>query len=267
MDNMLVIVFDSEAKAGDAIKAIQGLHDEGSINLYAKALITRDASGEVMVKKEVDKSPLGTVVGLLTGSLIGLIGGPVGLGIGAGVGSLAGMLHDQANLGISQDFLDEVEPTLEPGMSAVVAEVWEEWTQPLDNRMEALGGVVMRSPRREVLDAQSVTDLTTYNAELAELEAEKNQATSEARVKLQKKMDKIKSKLQTVQKDIQARIEASQQETEAKIKSLQEQADKDRGERKAKRERRIAELRAEQKRRNESLKEAWQRTKDTLSAE
>ncbi len=264
---MLVIVFDSEAKADEAIKTLQGLHDEGSINLYAKALITRDASGEVMVKKEVDKSPLGTVVGLLTGSLIGLIGGPVGLGIGAGVGSLAGMLYDLDNLGISQDFLDEVEPTLEPGMSAVVAEVWEEWTQGLNRRMEALGGVVMRCQRREVLDAQSVTDLTTYNAELAELEVERDQAIGEARVKLQKKVDKAKSKLRTVHDDIQARIEASRQETEAKIKSLQEQADKDRGERKAKREMRIAELRAEQKRHNERLKEAWQRTKDALSAE
>jgi uncharacterized membrane protein len=267
MDNMLVVVFDSEDKADEGIKALQGLHDEGSINLYAKAVIARDANGVVTVKKEADKSPLGTVVGLLTGSLIGLIGGPVGLAVGAGAGSFAGMLYDMAHLGISQDFFDEVEQDLEPGKAAVVAEVWEERSLPVDTCMETLGGVVMRSPRREVLDTQGVADLTTYNAEVAELEAERDQATSEAQVKLQKKVDKTKGKLRAVQDDIQARIEASQQETEAKIKSLQEQADKDRSERKAKRERRIAELRAEQKRRNERLKEAWQRTKDALSAE
>jgi uncharacterized membrane protein len=265
MDKMLVIVFDSELKAYEGSKALQELQREGSINLYAKAVIARDASGKVSVKQEGDMGPIGTAVGLLTGSLIGLIGGPIGLAIGAGAGTVGGSIFDLAHLGVSQDFLYEVEQSLQPGKAAVVAEVWEEWILPVDTRMEALGGTVFRRTRREYLETQIDRDVKALQADLAELEAELDQATGEARAKLQKQVDAARGRLQAAQDSIQARIEASQQETEAKIKSLQEQAAEESGERKAKREARIAELQAHQKRRKDLLKQAWELVKEALS--
>ncbi len=142
MDKMLVVVFDSEAKAYEGSKALQELQDEGSINLYAKAVITRDASGKVVVKQEGDQGPIGTTVGLLTGSLVGLIGGPVGFVLGGGAGMSMGLLYDLVKLGVDEDYLEEVKKSLLPGKAAVVAEVWEEWTTPVDTRMEALGGEI-----------------------------------------------------------------------------------------------------------------------------
>jgi len=265
MDKMLVVVFDSEIKAYEGSRALQELQNEGNINLYAKAVITRDAGGKVAVKQEGDMGPVGTAVGLLTGGLIGLIGGPVGVAIGASVGMSGGVLYDLAHLGVGEDFLSEVEKSLLPGKAAVVAEVWEEWTIPVDTRMEALGGVVFRRTSIEVVDEQIERDVAALNAELTELEAERDQATGEARAKLQAKVDTVKGRLKTSQDAIQARIEASQKETEAKIKSLQEQAVKESGDRKAKREARIAELKADQKRRSDLLKQAWQLTKEALS--
>jgi uncharacterized membrane protein len=265
MDKMIVVVFDSEIKAYEGSKALQALQEEGSINLYAKAVIARDASGKVAVKQEGDMGPVGTAVGMLTGGLIGLIGGPVGIAIGAYAGTVGGMFYDLAHLGIGEDFLSEVEKSLLPGKAAVVAEIWEEWTLPVDNRMEALGGVVFRRTSVEVVDEQIERDVAALEAELAELKAERDQATGEARAKLQAKVDAAKGKLQAAQDAIQARIEASQKETDAKIKSLQEQAAKESGERKAKREARIAELKADQKRRSDLLKQAWELTKQALS--
>ena len=55
----------------------------GSITLYARGVIAKDAGGKVTVKEAADEGPLGTAVGLATGSLIGLLGGPVGVAIGA----------------------------------------------------------------------------------------------------------------------------------------------------------------------------------------
>jgi uncharacterized membrane protein/sporulation protein YlmC with PRC-barrel domain len=265
MDKMLVVVFDSEIKAYEGSKALQELQNEGSINLYAKAVIARDASGKVAVKQEGDAGPQGTAVGLMYGILVGMFGGPVGIAIGAGAGMLGGLTYDLAHLGINQDFLDEVEKSLLPGKAAVVAEVWENWVLPVDTRMEALGGVVFRRTRREFLDAQIEQDVAALNAELAELEAERDLATGEARTKLQKKVDAARGRLQAAQDAIQARIEASQKETDAKIKSLQEQAAKESGERKAKREARIAELKADQKRRSDLLKQAWELAKEAMS--
>ena len=265
MDKMLVVVFDSELKAYDGSRALQELQNEGSINVYAKAVIARDASGKVEIKQEGDMGPVGTAVGLLTGSLVGLLGGPVGLAIGAYAGTVGGMFYDLANAGFGEDFLSSVEQSLLPGKAALVAEVWEEWTTPVDSRMEALGGVVIRRTRAEVADAQLEQEVAALNADLAELEAERDQATGEARAKLQAKVDAAKAKLQAKQEEIQARIEASQKEAEAKIKSLQEQAAKESGERKAKREARIAELKADQKRRSDLLKQAWELTKEAMS--
>lgn len=91
MDKMLVVVFDSESQAYEGSKALQELQNEGSINLYAKAVIVRDTSGKVEVKQEGDMGPVGTAVGLLTGGLIGLIGGPIGIAIGASVGMSGGV--------------------------------------------------------------------------------------------------------------------------------------------------------------------------------
>jgi uncharacterized membrane protein len=260
------VVFDSELKAYEGSRALQELQNEGSISLYAKAVIARDAGGKVTVKEQGDMGPVGMGVGLLTGSLIGLLGGPVGLAIGAYAGTVGGLFYDLGRLTVGEDYLSEVEKTLMPGKAAVVAEVWEEWTTPIDSRMEALGGVVFRRTSEAVLDAQIERDVTALNADLAELEAERDQATGEAKANLQKKIDAAKGRLQAIQNTIQARIESSQKETEAKVKSLQEQAAKESGKRKAKRETRIAELKADHKRRSDLLKQAWELTKEAVSA-
>ncbi len=265
MDKILVIIFDNESKAYEGSRALQELQHEGSIHLYTKAVIIRDAGGKVEVMELSDKGPQGTAVGLLTGSLVGLVGGPVGLLIGAGAGTVGGSLFDLVSMGLGEDFLYEVGESLRPGKSAVVAEVWERWVLPVDTRMEALGGVVFRRVRRDILDDQIERDVATLKVEIAELEAERDQATGEAKGKLQKRVDAAKARLQATQDAIQARIEASQKETDAKIKSLQEQAAKESGERKAKREARIAELKADQKRRSDLLKQAWELTKQALS--
>ena len=265
MDKIVVVVFDSESKAYEGSKALQELQNEGSINLYAKAVIARDANGKVMVKQEGDMGPVGTAVGLLTGSLIGVLGGPVGVAIGMSLGTSGGMLYDLAQLGVSEDYLDEVGKSLLPGKAAVVAEVWEEWMLPVDTKMEALGGVVFRSTRMDFVDSQMKKDVDALNADLDELDAEYAQASAEAKKKLQTRIDNTKAKLQAAQDAMKARLASSQQETEGKIQSLEAQAAKARGERKAKLEKRIAELKADYQRRSNQLQQAGGLIKEALS--
>jgi uncharacterized membrane protein len=265
MDKIVVVVFDSESKAYEGSQALQELQNEGSINLYAKAVIAKDANGKVAVKQQGDMGPVGTAVGLLTGSLIGLLGGPVGVAIGVSVGTSGGMLYDLAQLGVGEDYLNEVGKSLLPGKAAVVAEVWEEWMLPVDTKMEALGGVVFRSTRMEFVDEQMEKDVDALNADLNELDAEFDQANAEAKAKLQIKINATKAKLQAAQDAMKARLESSQQETEAKIQSLDAQAAKARGERKAKLDKRIAELKADQRRRSDQLKQAGEHLKAALS--
>src|SRR5215470_9405106 len=143
MDRMLVVVFDSESKAYDGKKALLDLDREGSISVYGYAILAKSADGTTTVKQGDDVGPLGTLTGTAVGSLVGLLGGPVGVAVGVAGGSLIGAIADLDNVGVGTDFLSDVAETLMPGKVAVVAEVDEEWTTPVDTRMETLGGVVL----------------------------------------------------------------------------------------------------------------------------
>lgn len=164
MNKMIVTVFNNESNAYEGVNALTKLHDEGSLTLYATAVIAKDAKGVVSVKQAADQGPLGTALGFATGSLIGLLGGPVGLAIGATAGTIGGSVYDMAQLGVGEDFLAEVSQYLLPGKVAVIAEIDEEWVTPLDTRMEQLGGIVFRCVRGEFIDAQIEREIAADNA-------------------------------------------------------------------------------------------------------
>jgi uncharacterized membrane protein len=265
MEKMLVIVFDEEGKAYEGARALRDLHAEGSLTLYSSAVIGKDSKGLVSVKQAADQGPVGTAVGLATGSLIGLLGGPVGLAVGAATGTVAGSLSDLVQVGVGEDFLDEVSRQLLPGKTAVVAEVDEQWVTPLDTRIEALGGIVVRRARGEFIDAQIERDIAATEAEIQELKAEYNQAVGEAKTKLQAKVDAAQKRLTARRDLLNEKIEAIQREGEAKIKSLQEQAAQAKGEIKAKLEKRIADARANHTARVGKLRKAWQLVKEAAA--
>jgi len=266
MDKMLVVVFDNESKAYEGISALRELHAEASLAVYATAVIAKDKKGAVSVKQTADEGPLGTVLGLTTGSLIGLLGGPVGLAVGAMAGTTMGSLYDLVQLGIGEDFLGEVSQYLSPGKAALVAEIDEEWITPLDNRMEALGGIVFRRARGEFIDAQIEREIAADNAEIAKVKAERDQAVGEAKAKLQAKVDAVQKRLRVRRDLLMRKIEDIKAEGEAKIKSLQEQEERAKGEMKAKLGKRIAEARATHQVRVEKLSKAWQLVKEAAAA-
>ncbi len=117
MDRMLVVVFDTEAKAYEGNRALSSMENEGSISVYASAVIAKNADGTATVRTTDDAMPVGTLVGTPLGSLIGLLGGPTGLAIGAALGLLAGGTADLHNARIGDDFIDDVKKDLLPNSS------------------------------------------------------------------------------------------------------------------------------------------------------
>lgn len=266
MDKMLIATFDEEKKAYAGSKILRDLDAEGSIGIYAMAVIGKNASGTWVVKQEAERGPLGTGVGLFTGTVLGLIGGPVGVAIGAGVGALGGAIYDLTEAGVSGDFLAEAGEQLRAGNYAVVADVWEEWTMPVDARLEAAGGTVVRRARAEVVDVQLQRDAAALRAELEQLEAERARVAKEDKAKLDAKVEAVKAKLRATQERAKAAITAANDENEAKIAALRARIGKARGDAKARMEARIAERRAENERRSKLLHEAWELTKKALAA-
>jgi uncharacterized membrane protein len=269
MDKMLVVVFDNESQAYEGIRALKELDGDGTITLYSQAVIAKDAAGKVGVRQAADPGPLGTAVGLVTGGLVGVVGGPAGMVLGASAGAFGGSMFDLGETVVGSDFLDEAARNLEPGKAAVVAEVEEEWVTPLDTRMASVGGTVLRRTRGDVEHAQYERDIAAMEADIAAMDAEYQQASGEARAKLQARIDSAKARLQETRERGKARMEATQREAEAKLAALRDQAGRAGAEQQAQLDKRSTQVQADYAERTAKLDQAWQHSTEAsrLAAE
>ncbi|HVP68024.1 MAG TPA: DUF1269 domain-containing protein [Anaeromyxobacteraceae bacterium] len=242
MERMLVVVFDSEKKAYEGERALQQLDKEGSIAVYAAAVLAKGADGKISVKHGDEGGPWGTLTGTAVGSLIGLLGGPVGFAIGAASGALLGAIPDLENARVGDDFLDDVAKALTPGKVAVVAEIDEEWTAPVDARMEALGGEILRRSLSEVVEKQHERDIAAMEADLAQLKAEHAAAKAERKAKLQARIDALNARLKEQGDKAKAQRQAVQREMADRVDTLKKKVVAATREAKAMQEKRLAAL-------------------------
>jgi uncharacterized membrane protein len=243
MERMLVVVFDTEKKAYEGVHALNALHREGSIAIYAESVIQKNANGTVDVKKAEDDLPIRTLAGTALGSLIGLLEGPVGVVVGSGVGATAGLIGDAYVAGVNLDFVDDVAAKLTAGKFAVIADIEEEWVTPVDTAMESLGGVVYRSAKSDVEAEQWARDIAEMEADLEQLNAEYEQARAERKAKIQGKIDNLSAKLRKKSEQANQRAEAIKNEGTAKVQALQQRAQKAHSQTRAAMEARIVEIR------------------------
>jgi uncharacterized membrane protein len=224
MDRMLVVVFDSETKAYEGKKALQQLENEGSIVSYAYAVIAKNAQGNITVKQSDDPGPLGTLVGTSLGSLIGLLAGPTGPAIGAVVGLVVGSTAELNNARVGDDFIDDVAKRLTSTKFALVAEIEEDWTTPVDTRMEALGGTVFRRALSDVSEMVDDEDTAAMKADLAQFRAEYAKAYADRKTKVQQKINQLDTKIQARLERAKERRQAAEQRAMYKVEILKNKA-------------------------------------------
>lgn len=216
MDRMLVVVFDNETSAYQGKKALQELSKEGSIGVYAYAVLAKNADGTSTIKQGDDSGPIGTLVGTTFGSLIGLLGGPVGVLAGATAGMSVGAGADLSTAAFGTDFLDDVTKVLKPNKVALVAEIEEEWVTPVDTRMEAIGGSVYRRSVADVQDKIYDEHVAVMKADLAQMKAEHAQASADRKAKLQEKINALDSRIQAQLEKAKLRRDAAAVQAKAK---------------------------------------------------
>jgi len=224
MDRMLVVVFDGEGKAYEGKRALLQLDSEGSISVFGYAVVAKNADGTSTVKQGDDVGPLGTLAGTTLGSLIGALFGPVGLAIGATAGFTGGASADLYNSGVGDDFIDDVSKVLLPSRVALVAEIEEDWTTPVDTRMEAIGGLVFRRALSEVKHQVHDENVSSMKADMAQFKAEQAQAHADRKGKLQEKINQLDSKIQAQLQGAKDRRAASEREAQVKAKVLEVKA-------------------------------------------
>lgn len=264
MNRVIFVGFDTEEKAYAGDRALHDMHKDGSLTLYNDAVVVKEPSGFVAVRREPEAEAAGTFGGMLTGGLIGLLGGPVGAAVGIGAGTLIGAAFDLTKEGIDREFVEDAGAQLAPGKAAVIAEIDEQWQVPLDTRMEALGGTVVRRTQTQIEDAYLEREIEAAQKELAVLESEKvaevkASQTEKARrqaEKLQAKVDAAKRKVREKENELAAKLQSVKDEGEQKIAVLEAQKATATAELKASLDRRLADVRSDYERRATRLQEA-----------
>lgn len=255
MNKMIITVFNTEEKAFEGLTAFKTLHKNGDISVYATAVINKNEAGEVEIKQVSDNGPIGTAVGMFSGALIGLIAGPAGMAVGAMTGMYGGMFYDLDNADVDSTFLNEVAKALEEGKTAVVADVDEAWTAPVDNKMDALEAVVYRRSKSKIAEDQLNNELNAINAEIEELEDDLKDANDEMKASIQKQIDKSKAKSLVIKKTVDEKMSDLQAYSAAKTEKLNNQINEAQVKRKIKLERR-----------KEKLNKNYEATKESLEA-
>jgi chromosome segregation ATPase len=152
------------------------------------------------------------------------------------------MVHDLYAAGVDAKFVDDAAVLLTPGKCAVVADITEEWETPIDTRMEALGGTVIRTPKQAVQQDQIAREAAALEQEIEELRAEYTTARADRKAKLKAKIEKLETDLQSKVEEARQTSEQRKQETAAKIQALKEKAEKVQGAIKATLEARVTRI-------------------------
>ena len=165
MDNYLAIVLDDDAKAYQVLHQLWKLDSDGDVTVHGAAVIHRDPNGYVEVKTKDTNPGLRTAIGVGVGALLGALAGPVGAAagaaaaaagtgaaIGAASGGVVGLTADIVKATENDEAEYESSFVLPPGKSAVIAEVTEQWTTPIDTLARSLGSKVFRRSKSVVRD-------------------------------------------------------------------------------------------------------------------
>lgn len=243
MEYLLVIIFDNQPKALEGWQILRDLDKEGAISLYDVHIIAKEPSGAARVVDNADLLGLDMIAGSTAiGALVGVLAGPVGALVGGASGALIGYMTHARDEGVTDEFVSDITKALTPGKVALVTDIDEESITPLDIRMEAIGGIVFRRVRSFVKDTQEDLDASAYQAQMKQLEAERERANADRWAKIDAKIDQLRAKRESAIQRKRHKMQLREQERDAKIRTLQIKADRSQGEARRRQEARIAEL-------------------------
>jgi uncharacterized membrane protein len=180
MGSLLVTVFVDEAGARAGAKILQALHADGTLTVYASAIVAHPPRGAGLVVREPLRHGTGAAapaVGAAIGALVSLLGGPLTAVARTVASGLVGAVRDLGEAGIDPAFLEQVSRNLQVGGGVVVTEVEEERQLPLDARILARGGRVLRHRLAGTLaEERIVREVTALRSEVARLQADRGEA-------------------------------------------------------------------------------------------
>jgi uncharacterized membrane protein len=246
MGTLLMVVFDNEAGARAGAKALRALHAEGAVTVYAFAIVAREPRGRGLAVREPMAEGSGAAapaLGAAVGALVTLLGGPAATVTRTVDQGLVEAVRDLVDAGLDADFLKQVSRHLRAGGSAVVAEAEEASPLPLETRVVALGGRIIRCGHGRTTPVELVIrEVEALRNELIGLREELGRTEHAATAQAVRRTRAIELRRSLERARLMAG--ALRSEVEAKVAVLRAQAARLEGEARAAVERRAGAVRA-----------------------
>ncbi len=147
---IFVATFPEESKTYQAFSEIKALGTSRTIKLEDLAIVRRGADGRLELPDIASRGFGSSVAGGLIGSLIGILGGPLGVLLGWGTGALIGSIRDISEARSDLSLMRHVTENMQPGEIALMGEIEEESTAPVNTVVQHLGGEILRRPSDEL---------------------------------------------------------------------------------------------------------------------
>ncbi len=140
------------------------------------------------------------------------------------MGLAGGSAAELNNARIGDDFIDDVSLELRLNKFAIVAEIREGWTTPVDTLMEAIGGTVFRRELSDVADTVDEEEIAAMKADIAQMKTEHRKVRADRKAKLQEKINQLESRIQARLEKAKERRQAAKQRAKAKVEILKTKA-------------------------------------------
>lgn len=240
---LLVLAFAEESTALKALQALQRLVDEGRISLRNAAVLVKNREGRISAKETGDIGlRQGALFGAIVGGLIGLVGGPVGAVVGAVAGATTGGVAAHAiDFGFPEDYLTDLQASLQPGSSALVVLAEKNWIDKIIEGLTRFQGHIIRHVLKDELAAhlaavgvivsdtspaaQLEEQLASWQAEIDRLKLQEKTSGGKGHKEVRNQIVNLRTKLRRTQEKLHALWNTEIQVCTDKIKTLQAQAE------------------------------------------
>ena len=159
MIKLIITVFDSENQAEKGLEELNILHNNGAISIYTEAVLAKNEAGDIGLKQGSDEGPIGTARGALSGALMGMLAGPSEMMAGTIAGMYGEMFYALDSSIVDTNFVDEISESLIEGKTAIIIYAEEEWTAPLDTKMQEIGATIYRKNKSDIINDQYQREL------------------------------------------------------------------------------------------------------------
>jgi uncharacterized membrane protein len=144
MSDLVVIVYETEAKAEEMRKKVFDLQKEYLIELGDAAIAVKQPDGNVKLNQLLNTTAAGAASGGLWGLLIGMIflNPLLGVALGAASGALSGALSDY---GVNDKFMKGLSESLKPGNAALFLLIRKVTGDKVLEAVKGTGGTVLKT--------------------------------------------------------------------------------------------------------------------------